>query len=128
MQDTLFRRLLVAAVGFAVGWIVQVVPFHVSARVSPLCPTAVHAVALAQDTPARSLEVAPEGVDCVAQVVPLKPAASVDPLYDPTAAHAAAALQDTPSKAIGIGKRYPGRPDWTVQLAPFHPSAKVAST
>jgi hypothetical protein len=107
VQDTLFRRLLVAALGLAVGWIVQVVPFHASARVPPLCPTAVHSVALAQDTLARSLEVAPEGfgVDCVAQVVPFQPAASVDPLFDPTAAHAAAALQDTPTRATGIGKR-----------------------
>jgi hypothetical protein len=110
-QDTLSKKLPVVPVGFGVVCTVQLVPSHCSARVtsapalSVKNPTAVHVVAIVQDTLARAVLVAPGGlgVACVVQLEPSHCSASgafVPALFAvyPTAVHAVDVGQDTLSK------------------------------
>jgi hypothetical protein len=66
-HDTPLKSVLVAPAGLGVDWIAQADPFQRSARVRrkpPALvadPTAVHAVAVGQETPLRTLLDAPDG-------------------------------------------------------------------
>ena len=96
--------------GLGTGWIVHVVPFQPSASIlvldalSTKSPTAVHDVALGQDTPFSSLTRAPDGfgVVWIVQLVPFHLSASIaggtsiPVLAPPTAVQAVAAVHDTP--------------------------------
>jgi hypothetical protein len=111
-HDTLVRTPFPAA-GTGTGRTAQVVPFHASASgtepplLSVDCPTAVHALADAQDTPLRMLATAPGGAGTrrTAHLRPFHARAIGDRTGTlsttmsrdayPTAMHALALVQDT---------------------------------
>jgi hypothetical protein len=102
VQDTAIRKLCTAPAGLGVGWMVQVVPFHRSARVLPLAvpPTAVQAEREAHDTLFSAPPPAGVGVGWIRQVVPFHRSARVAMVRDllvvaPTATHAERAVQAT---------------------------------
>src|SRR6516162_284015 len=102
VQDTPFRKLCTAPAGLGMGWMVQVVPFHRSARVLPLAvpPTAVQAEREAHDTLFSAPPPAGLGVDWIRQVVPFHRSARVAMARDllvvpPTATQAEGAVQPT---------------------------------
>src|SRR5215470_8509746 len=108
----------------------QRVPFHPSAKVPALeAPTAVHADAAAQDTPARKPPpCCGLGVAWMVHLVPSHRSArvlalGVKALEPPTAVHADADVHDTPLKTSppcgGLGVA------WMAQRVPFHRSARV---
>src|SRR5215472_15785281 len=126
--------------GLGVGWMLQSVPFHRSARVliglpalSVWAPTAVQNEGEVQDAPAKKLPAAPEGVGTgwICHRVPShrsatspvgKPELSKDV---PTAMQNMLAVQETPNRAV------PGAPaglgvGWMLHLVPFHNSPRVA--
>src|SRR6516225_9936921 len=127
-QATVFRKVNCAPPGLGVGWMFQLVPFHRSARLPALeFPTAVHADADVQDTPAS---VAPPcgglGVAWIDQLVPFHRSASVmavgvKGLEAPTAVQAEDDVHATPDKnaPAGLGA------DWIRHLLPFHRSASA---
>ena len=86
LHDTLASLLATAPAGLGVDCSFQMVPFHLSARVTsePEAllkddPTAVQAVAVLHDTPASFVTIAPAGlgVACTVQAVPFHTSASV---------------------------------------------------
>jgi hypothetical protein len=125
--------------GLGVGWMVQFVPFHRSASVptglpalSVRAPTAVQNQGEVQDTPAKKLPAAPEGVGtgwschrvpshrCATSPVGMPELSRVVP----TAMQNVLAVQETPNRPV------PGAPaglgvGWMRQLVPFHNSARV---
>ena len=134
-QETPDSPAALALEGFAVVWIVQVVPFHCSASGAlPSVvggPTAVHAVAVGHETPPRiGVPVAGLGVDWIAQLDPLNRSASVVlgiellVAYPPTAVHAVFELHDTPSRTAAVVPAGLGV-DVTPHLLPFQRSARV---
>jgi hypothetical protein len=131
VQETPNRAVPGAPAGLGVGWMVQFVPFHCSARVavglpklSVRAPTAVHAMADVHDTAAREPPPAGFGVCWMRQVVPSHRSAS-GPFADvPVAVQAEAAVQDTPARTldaapVGLGV------GWMVHWVPFHCSARA---
>lgn len=75
MQETALRPLDLSARGFGVLWIDHALPFQRSANVtsrwppgSSALPTAIHLSADVQDTPLRSLRLAPLGLGVVSRV------------------------------------------------------------
>src|SRR6516165_7858794 len=120
---------------FGVDWMVQALPFHTSASVAKLgpvleLPTASHTVVFGQVTPLSWLLVWPLalGVDWMVQLLPFHASARVwvaEPLLDcPTASHTDADLQKTPLSWLLVAPPGLGV-DWTLQLLPFHISARV---
>src|SRR5215467_14491339 len=120
-----------------VAWMVQLLPFHFSARAGKLLPvrdspTASHAFAAVQETPLSSLMTAPptSWVLLIVQVLPFHSSASVSilpPLMEawPTASHRDAETQETSLSwlevtpaGLGVG--------WMLQVLPFHASASVS--
>ena len=102
VQDTASRKLCTAPGGLGVGWMVQVVPFHRSARVLPLAvpPTAVQAEVVVHDALFSAPPPAGVGVGWIRQVVPFHRSARVAMVRDllvvaPTATHAERAVQAT---------------------------------
>jgi hypothetical protein len=123
--------------GLGVGWMVQFVPFHRSASVptglpalSVRAPTAVQNQGEVQDTPAKKLPAAPEGVGtgwschrvpshrCATSPVGMPELSRVVP----TAMQNVLAVQETPNRPV------PGAPaglgvGWMRQVTPSHRSA-----
>ena len=132
VQDTPLKSLWSTPRGRGTCWIVQVVPSQRSARVrnparpESKVPTAMHAEAELQATPARELSNAPagSGLGWIVQAVPSHSSARVWRSESPTAIHAEAEMQDTPfmevsavPAGVAVGS--------TVQAVPSHPSARV---
>ncbi len=86
--------------GLGVGWLVQLVPFHRSARVPAFdSPAAVHDEDEVHDTPSRPAPPwAGLGVGWMRQLVPSHRSARVPWLDWPTAVQAEEAVQDTSSR------------------------------
>ena len=110
-------------------------PFHRSASIRwPVWPTAMHDERDGQATAIKKLcrEPAGLGVGWIVHLRPSHRSASVTslpeaPTASPTAVHADGALHATPMSVLmrapaGFGVR------WTLQLRPFHRSAKVTDT
>jgi hypothetical protein len=102
VQDTAIKKLCTAPGGLGVGRMVQVVPFHRSARVLPLAvpPTAVQAEREAHDTPFSAPPPAGVEVGWIRQVVPFHRSARVAVVRDllvvaPTATQAERAMHAT---------------------------------
>jgi hypothetical protein len=98
--------------GLGTGWMAHLLPFQRSAsgsREPPAvnCPTAVHALADVQDTPASALAVPPAGswVRCTDHFLPFQCSASVPSRPLPTAVHARADVHDTADKLPPPGVR-----------------------
>jgi len=130
VHDTLFRKANWAPAGVGVGWMLQLVPFHPSARVPAFdAPTAVQPEDVGQATLARKPPpCAGLGVGWMLQLVPFHRSArvlalGVKALEPPTAVHADADMHDTPLSVappwdgLGVG--------WMLQRVPFHRSARV---
>jgi hypothetical protein len=107
VQDTASRKACTDPAGLGVGWMVQVVPFHRSARVLPLAvpPTAVQAEREVHDTLISAPPPAGVGVGWIRQVVPFHRSARVTMARDllvvpPTATHAECAMQATPFREL----------------------------
>src|SRR6516225_7890528 len=121
-QATVFRKVNCAPAGLGVGWMLQLVPFHRSARFpASEFPTAVHADGEVQATPSRNAP--PCGGLAVAwmlQRVPSHRSASVPAAEPPTAVQTADDVHATPDRnaPAGLGA------GWSCQLLPFHPSAR----
>jgi hypothetical protein len=103
--------------GLGVRWMTHLVPFQCSAsalRREPPDPAAVHARAVAQDTPA-SVPRGAAGLRWMTQVMPFHRAIAPKP----TAVHALADVHDTASKMLpaGVG--------WMAHFLPFQRSARV---
>src|SRR5215469_293354 len=104
-QATVFRKVNCAPAGLAVGWMLQRVPFHRSARLPTLeFPTAVHADEDRHVTPLRN---APPcgglGAARVVQVVPFHRSASVPAAEPPTAVQAEGDVHATPARKAPAG-------------------------
>jgi hypothetical protein len=131
VQETPNRAVPGAPAGLGVGWMVQFVPFHCSARVavglpklSVRAPTVVQATADMHDTAARKPPPAGLGVCWMRQVTPSHRSAS-GPFADvPVAVQAEAAVQDTLARTLGAAPAGLGV-GWMVQFVPFHCSARV---
>src|SRR5215469_4364849 len=97
-QATVFRKVNCAPAGLGVGWMLQRVPSHRSARFPVLeFPAAVHADADVQATPFRKpLPWGAFGVAWIGHRVPFHRSASGPAPELPTAVHADAEVQDTP--------------------------------
>jgi len=130
VQATVFRKADWAPAGVGVGWMLQLVPFHPSARVPALeTPTAVHAAPDVHATLARKPPpCAGLGVGWMVQRVPSHRSArvlavGVKALEPPTAVQADAEVHATPLKTsppcggLGVG--------WMLQRVPSHRSARV---
>jgi hypothetical protein len=130
VHDTVFRKADWPPAGVGVGWMLQWVPFHRSARVPAAeLPTAVHADAEVHDTPFRKLPPAGLGVGWMLQLVPFHRSATartapVVVVLAPTAVHADGPLQATPSRpltaipaGLGVGRMR--------HEVPFHCSARL---
>jgi hypothetical protein len=116
--------------GLGVGWMLQLVPFHRSARVPAAePPTAVHADAEVQDTPFRAPPPAGVGVGWMLHLEPFHRSATARctpavVMLAPTAVHADADVQATPSRpliaipdGLGVGRMR--------HEVPFHRSARL---
>src|SRR5215469_7715571 len=107
VHATVFRKVNCAPAGLGVGWMLQVWPFHRSARLPALeFPTAVHADREVQATPSRNPP--PCGglaVAWVLQVVPFQCSASVPAAEPPTAVQAEDDVHVTPDRnaLAGLG-------------------------
>ncbi|HXC64684.1 MAG TPA: hypothetical protein VNZ67_10010, partial [bacterium] len=79
VQDTASRKACTDPAGLGVGWMVQVVPFHRSARTRPLAvpPTAMQAEREAHDTLFSAPPPAGVGVGWIRQLVPFHRSARV---------------------------------------------------
>src|SRR5215469_16144236 len=109
-QATVFRKVNCAPPGLGVGWMLQLVPFHRSARFPVLeAPAAMHADADVQATPLRTpLPWGGLGVAWIDQRVPFHRSASGPAPDPPTAVHADAEVQATPFRPppwdrLGVG-------------------------
>jgi hypothetical protein len=129
-HDTLFRKANWAPAGVGVGWMLQLVPFHPSARVPAFeTPTAVQPEDVGQATLVRKPPpCAGLGVGWMLQLVPFHRSArvlalGVKALEPPTAVQADADVHETPLSVappwdgLGVG--------WMLQRVPFHRSARV---
>ena len=125
------KRAPPPAEGLGVAWIAQVVPFHRSAKVPAFePPTAMHAEAEEQETPNKSPP--PEeglGVAWMDHLVPSHRSARVMSVPEwvnalPTATQAEAGVQSTAFSAL-LGAPAGFGVDSTLQLVPFHRSARV---
>ena len=115
MQDTPLRNPNGDPDGLGAGWITQLVPFHRSARLTPVPellidnPTASQAEDEAQPTPNRTLTCAPAGlgVGCVTHLDPFHRSARVPELDPPadtqTEDEGQATPNRTPPPAGGLG-------------------------
>jgi len=111
VHDTLFRKANWAPAGVGVGWMLQLVPFHPSARVPAFdAPTAVQPEDVGQATLARKPPpCAGLGVGWMLQRVPFHRSARVVPsALPPTAVHAEGEVHDTlfrapPPAGVGVG-------------------------
>ena len=117
--------------GLGVGWMLQRVPFHRSARVVPsaLPPTAVHADADVHDTPFKPPPRGGLGVGWMVHLVPFHRSATARGtpavvVLAPTAMQAEADVQATPSRPLsaipeelGVGRMR--------HEVPFHCSARL---
>src|SRR5262249_38210437 len=127
VHDTPYRPPLVPPEGFGAVLTVQAVPFHASAKGTPLgaaassyIPTAMQALAALHDTAKRPLPVAPLGFGLVLtiQAVPFHFSVRVKALRTgepvrrvPTAMQAFAALHETPLRpACLVAAAGPGAP------------------
>src|SRR5262249_44098026 len=107
VQDTASRKLCAAPAGLGVGWMVQVDPFHRSARTRPLAvpPPAVQAEREVHDTLFRAPPPAGLGVGWMRQVWPFHRSARVTMVRDllvvaPTAVQAEREAQATPFREL----------------------------
>jgi hypothetical protein len=115
VQDTPLRNPNCDPDGLGVGWITQLVPFHRSARLTPVPellisnPTASQAEDEAQSTPNRTLACAPAGlgVGCVTHRAPFHRSARVPELDPPidtqTEDEGQATPKRTPPPDTGLG-------------------------
>jgi hypothetical protein len=135
VQDTSPSTLNIAPLGFGLGWMLHVVPFHCSTSVASVLvasvkPTAVHAVADEHETSVSKADT-PVGfaVVSIVQAVPFHLSARVVavPLAEllPTAVQAVAAVHETRRRrlvwapaGLGVGTM--------VHAVPFQVSASVA--
>ena len=128
VQATVFRKVNCAPAGLGVGWMLQLVPFHRSARLPALeFPAAVHADADVQATPFSSPPpLAGLGVAWMVHLAPFHLSAKVlalgvKGLEAPVAMHVVADVQATPLRKPlpwgGLGVA------WIDQRVPFHRSA-----
>src|SRR6516164_5668612 len=118
-------------------WMVQLLPFHTSARAGKLLPvrdspTASHTVADVQETPLSLLMIAPptSWVFLIAQLLPFHSSASVSMLpplmvASPTASQRDAETHETSLSWLEVTPAGFGV-DWTLQELPFHSSASVS--
>src|SRR5690349_8864578 len=107
VQDTASRKLCTAPAGLGVDWMVQVVPFHRSARTRPLAvpPTAVQAEREVHDTLFRAPPPAGVGMGWTRQVWAFDCSASAAVLGDllvvaPAAVQAECTVQATPLREL----------------------------
>src|SRR5215472_11783381 len=131
VQDTAGRKLATAPAGTGVGWMVQVEPFHRSARTRLLAvaPTAVQAEREAHDTLSRAPPPAGLGVGWMRQVWPFHRSASVAKVRDllvvtPTAVQAEGAVQATPLKALDAAPAGLGAA-WVCHVLPVDRSTRT---
>jgi hypothetical protein len=131
VQDTPLRNPNCAPDGLGVGWIAQLVPFHRSARLTPVPellisnPTVSQAEGEAQSTPNRALACAPVGlgVGCVTHLDPFHRSARVPELDPPVETQtedegqATAKRAPPPARGLGVG--------WIIHFVPFRRSARV---
>src|SRR5215475_7743933 len=122
-QATVFRKVNCAPGGLAVGWMLQVWPFHRSARLPALeFPTAVHAD---EDRHTTLLRNAPPcgglGMAWALQVVPFHRSANAPASEPPTAVQAEGDVHATPARKAPAGLGV----CWTRQLLPSHRSANA---
>lgn len=127
--------------GGSVGWMTHDVPSQCSASVfsapvdgsSSAIPTAVHAVADAQETPAKGLPSVPSlGEDWMAHRCPFQCSTSVsEPMPEmsasPTAVHFLAEVQETPSRPAPMAPAGSGKGS-VAHRCPFHRSAGIELT
>jgi len=132
VQDTASRKACTAPAGLGVGWMVQVVPFHRSARTRPLAvpPTAVQAVREVHDTLFSAPPPAGVGVGWIRQLVPFHRSARVTMVRDllvvaPTATQAECAMQATPLSELDAAPGGFGAA-WVRQKAPADRSTRTA--
>jgi len=132
VQDTPSRKLCVAPAGLGVGWMVQVEPFHRSARTRPLAvpPTAVQAEREVHDTLFRAPPLAGLGVGWMRQLWPSHRSASVAPVRDllvvsPTAMQAEREVQATPLRWLDAAPAGFGAA-WVRQVVPADRSTRTA--
>jgi hypothetical protein len=131
VQETPNRALPGAPAGLGVGWKVQFVPFHRSARVpvglpklSVRVPTAVQATADVQDAAPRKPPPAGLGVCWMRHFTPSHRSASGRFADVPMAVQAEGAVQDTPARTLGAAPVGLGV-GWMVHRVPFHCSARA---
>jgi hypothetical protein len=117
VQDTPLRNPNCDPDGLGVGWIAQLVPFHRSARLTPVPellisnPTVSQAEGEAQSTPNRTLACAPAGlgVGCVIHLDPVHRSARVPELDPPIDTQTEDEGQATPKRTpppdggLGVG-------------------------
>jgi hypothetical protein len=137
-------RPLSNARGLGVGWIVQLLPCHSSANVTPTAvsapPTAVQAVLDVHDTPDNRLKSEPAGlgVDSIVQLLPCQRCANVTKMpalltAPPTEVHCEIDVHDTPDNRLklepaGLGVDWIDHPDTGVAAAtPGHDIAATAT-
>src|SRR5215469_9377998 len=127
VHATEFRKGNCAPTGVGMGWMLQALPFHCSARFPALeLPTAVHADEDTHATPSRNAPpCAGLAVVRVLQELPFHSSASVPvPVTSPpTAMHIEDDVQATPDRksdplGLGVG--------WICQLVPSHRSASAS--
>jgi hypothetical protein len=127
-QDTPLRVVEVAPLRLAIGWVVQVLPFHRSAKGDPRPPTAVHADAELHDTAASG----PPGAGGIRDhELPFHLSANgrilpVEVTSVPTATQARAEVHDTPRSRLSVAPAGFGV-DWITHAEPFQCSANVSS-
>jgi hypothetical protein len=135
VHDTLDSELIVDPDGFRVLCVVQVVPFHSSARVMPLVelsfasPTAVHAFAAVHETATRPLY-AGAGTVWTDQLIPFHCAARTTPLSKvsspvPMAMHVFADGHDAPVRLLSSTPEGFGVAE-IFHALPFHSSASIS--
>jgi len=132
VQDTASRKLCTALAGFGVGWMVQVVPFHRSARVLPFAvpPTAVQAEREGHHTLFSPPPPAGLGVGWIRQMWPFHCSASVTMVRDllvvaPTAVQAERAVQATPLRELDAAPGGLGAA-WVRHVVPADRSTRTA--
>jgi hypothetical protein len=137
VHETPVRKLIGAPAGAGIGWMLQLVPSHLSAITcrAPLFPTAVHAFGEVQETAFRNAPGLPEvGVGCMPQLMPSQRSASVPPSgllkmpskAPPTAKHADGDVHDTPLRRLALPAAPGGFGVGVIRHAvPSHSSASV---
>jgi len=132
VQDTASRKLCTGPGGLGVGWMVQVEPFHRSARTRPLAvpPTAVQAEREVHDTLVRTPPPAGLGLGWMRQEWPSHRSASVAPVRDllvvsPTAMQAEREVHATPLRWLDAAPAGFGAA-WARQVVPADRSTRTA--